>query len=185
MISSVRWPKIRTAPEFQVSTMPCGPSIATARSRIPSSRSRRRSSPTVQDAEAPGRRVGIVIGLPVRPLCVRCVADHSHATPSNLVITLGLNNPPRHPAFSLRAGNVNGVMRTVPRLTRGPRALLAAAVALLGVVLAVGLTASPAAALAVDSATPAPGSQSSTAPAEGKLQLHDLGCVTPFPNPAN
>jgi methionine-rich copper-binding protein CopC len=47
-------------------------------------------------------------------------------------------------------------------------------------VVTVGLSASPAAALAVESASPAPGSTSSTAPAEVKLTFDDFVFVTDF-----
>jgi hypothetical protein len=71
-------------------------------------------------------------------------------------------------------------MRFVPSRATGARAAVATVLALLGAVLAVGVTASPAAALAVESASPAPGSTSESAPSEVRMRFDDLVFITDF-----
>jgi len=68
---------------------------------------------------------------------------------------------------------VNSVIRPALRLPLA-RALAGAVVAVLGAVLAVGVTASPAAAMDLDSASPAPSSTVATAPGAVKLHVDEI-----------
>jgi methionine-rich copper-binding protein CopC len=70
-------------------------------------------------------------------------------------------------------------MRFVPSCATGARAVVAGLLALSGAVLTIGVTASPAAALAVESASPAPGS-SGNAPSEVRMRFDDLVFITDF-----
>ena len=74
---------------------------------------------------------------------------------------------------------MTAVTRFVPSRT-GARPAAAAALALLGALLTVGVTATPAAALAVESASPAPGSTSASAPTEVRMRFDDLVFITDF-----
>jgi methionine-rich copper-binding protein CopC len=68
--------------------------------------------------------------------------------------------------------------RTVAR--RSPRAALTALLALFGALVAVAVSASPAAALAVESSSPAPGAQSSSPPEEIRMRFDELVFITDF-----
>jgi methionine-rich copper-binding protein CopC len=99
--------------------------------------------------------------------------SQSYATPSDFSITVRFGKAAGLPSFSERPGNVNSVTRPALRLSPA-RALKGALVVVLGAVLTVGVTASPAAAMELDTASPSPSSTVSSPPGEVRLQMDEI-----------